>query len=256
MTKKHTNIVIAVIALFLVSAFVYETALNTNNNREETTAKKSTAAPVRRLATFDKKQYSITDPSSIWVVVNKHNALQPKNYTPKLLVFPDVSLRVPGNESMKMRPETARALETMFADAKKDNLDLEVSSAHRSYSFQVSLYGGYVNSQGKAVADTQSARPGYSEHQTGLVADIQPTSGKCHLDACFGELAEGKWLKTNAYKYGFLLRYPADEQPVTGYTYEPWHFRYIGVALATEMHHQNIQTLEEFFDLEDAPDYN
>jgi zinc D-Ala-D-Ala carboxypeptidase len=206
--------------------------------------------------TFDTSAHSLADPTSIWVLVNKRNPLQPKNYTPTDLRFPDVSQRVPGNESMRMRDVTATAVETMFTAAKKDGLNLEVSSAYRSYSFQVTLYNGYVQSQGKATADTQSARPGYSEHQTGLALDIQPDDGRCHLEACFGETPEGIWVKNNAYKYGFILRYPENKQSITGYTYEPWHFRYVGVDLATEMHHNNIATLEEFFKKGAAPDYN
>jgi D-alanyl-D-alanine carboxypeptidase len=131
-----------------------------------------------------------------------------------------------------------------------------LSSGYRSYDYQVGLYNGYVKSQGQATADTQSARPGYSEHQTGLAVDIEPASKKCELDACFADTPEGKWLVANAYKYGFILRYTQDKTAVTGYAYEPWHFRYVGTPLATEMHNQNVATLEEFFNLPVAPDYH
>ncbi|HSW74562.1 MAG TPA: M15 family metallopeptidase, partial [Candidatus Saccharimonadales bacterium] len=114
----------------------------------------------------------------------------------------------------------------------------------------------YVAAQGKSVADSQSARPGYSEHQTGLAADLGGTSDpSCNVADCFADTVEGKWLAANAYKYGFLIRYPADKVNVTGYIYEPWHIRYIGASLSTEMHKSHIETLEEFFGLPAAPSY-
>jgi zinc D-Ala-D-Ala carboxypeptidase len=206
-------------------------------------------------ASFDKTQYSTTDPKSIWVVVNKQRPLEPKTYTPSDLRIPNVSQRVPGNESMRLRGEVATAVEKMFADAQASGHALQLSSGFRSYNFQVTLYGDYVKKQGQATADTQSARPGYSEHQTGLSLDVRPPDGSCYLEECFGETAAGKWVAANAYKHGFIMRYTPIKQSVTGYKYEPWHFRYVGVALATEMHHQNIETLEEFFNLGSAPDY-
>jgi len=130
-----------------------------------------------------------------------------------------------------------------------------VSSAYRSYSYQVSLYGKYVRDQGQSVADTQSARPGYSEHQTGLAVDVEPYDQQCDVEQCFADLPAGKWIAANAYKYGFIIRYTKDKTHVTGYEYEPWHVRYVGVELATEMHNQHIETLEEFFGLPAAPDY-
>lgn len=214
-----------------------------------------TASQPKQQATFDTAQYSLTDPTSIWVIVNKRRPLSPKSYSPDDLRVPRVSQRVPGNESMKLRDEAATAVEAMFAAAAKEQLELEISSGYRSYSFQVSLYGSYVKSQGQPVADTQSARPGFSEHQTGLAVDIQPSDGRCHLETCFQDTPEGKWVAANAYKYGFIMRYTPTKQSVTGYTYEPWHFRYVGRALATEMHTQKSETLEEFFNVGAAPEY-
>jgi D-alanyl-D-alanine carboxypeptidase len=205
---------------------------------------------------FDKRQYSTTDPASIWVVANKQHPLQPKDYVPADLVIPNVPLRVPGNESMQLRQVTATAMETMFAAAQKDGIDLMLSSGYRSYTYQVNLYNGYVATQGQATADTQSARPGYSEHQTGLAADVEPTSKHCEVEECFGDTPEGKWVAANAYKYGFIVRYPSGKEPVTGYEPEPWHVRYVGVSLATEMHQRGIVTLEEFFGISGGTRYN
>lgn len=196
---------------------------------------------------FSKTQFSTTDPTSLWVIVNKQHPLQPATYAPSDLRYPNVTLRVPGQTEMQMRNAAATALEKMFAGAESAGYKLQVSTAYRGYSYQKTLYDGYVANAGQAAADQESARPGYSEHQTGLAVDIRSQSDKCSLEACFGTMPEGKWLAANAYKYGFLLRYPADKVSVTGYEYEPWHFRYIGVDLSQELHKQNIQTLEEFF---------
>jgi D-alanyl-D-alanine carboxypeptidase len=114
---------------------------------------------------FDKKQYSTSDPTSIWVVVNKKNALNPVSYKPSDLIVPSVTLRVPGNESMQVSKETANALEKMFGDAKNDGIKLMLASGYRSYTYQVNLYNGYVKTMGQAKADKTSARPGHSEHQ-------------------------------------------------------------------------------------------
>lgn len=224
--------------------------------RNDKPASNSGAASSHKKATFNKKQFSLEDSSSLWIIANKKRPLEPQDYKPSDLVAPDVPLRLSASyEEMQMRAEAATAIEQMFADARTAGLDLMVSSAFRSYSYQRTLYNGYVKSQGKAVADTQSARPGYSEHQTGWAVDIGATSHECQIEQCFGTMPEGQWAAANAYKYGFVIRYPRDKQATTGYIYEPWHLRYIGKALAQEIHNQGNPTLEEFFGLPAAPDY-
>lgn len=246
MKKLFTFLII--VAIICVGWFVYDQQRNTDSGDTNTTSQSKQS--------FDKKQYSLTDPGSIWVIANKHNPLQPKTYAPDDLVTPDVPLRLTnGDAEMDLRKVAADALKEMFTAAKQDDLDLQISSAYRSYNYQVNLYNHYVNVQGKAVADSQSARPGYSEHQTGLAVDVEPTSRKCEVEACFGDTPEGKWVAANAHKFGFIIRYPKNMQSVTGYIYEPWHIRYVGKELAGEMHKQNITTLEQFFGLEAAPDY-
>lgn len=205
---------------------------------------------------FDTSQFSIDNPASIWIVVNKQRSLTPKSYVPQDLVVPDVRLRVPGNESMQLRAETARALEEMFTTASADGIELMLSSGYRSYGYQSNLYGGYVKSQGQAQADTQSARPGYSEHQTGFAADIRPINGTCDLEICFGDMPEGKWIAANGHRFGFIIRYPEGSKAIVGYEYEPWHVRYIGKEAAAEYTKTNTATLEDFFGLPPAPDYS
>lgn len=249
------------IILFLVLAASLAAGFIIINNRENNPAQQRTESvnpssrPATQQADFDKDKYSLKDPSSIWVIVNKKNPLTPNEYKAEDLMFPEVSQRVPGDEIMMMRREAGEAAEKMFAAARADGLSPQISSAYRSYAFQKNIYNDYVSQQGQSVADAQSARPGYSEHQTGLSVDIQPANGECRLEKCFGDLPEGRWLKNNAHKYGFILRYPPDKQEVTGYIYEPWHYRYVGNELAAEIHKQSGITLEEFFGLEPAGTY-
>jgi D-alanyl-D-alanine carboxypeptidase len=144
----------------------------------------------------------------------------------------------------------------MVKDAAAGGVKFNLQSGYRSYSFQVNLYNGYVKQQGQATADRQSARPGYSEHQTGLAADLGGvTQPACNVAQCFAKTPEGAWLAANAHTYGFIVRYGADDEETTGYDYEPWHIRYVGIELAAEMHRKGIQTLEEFFDISGGTAY-
>lgn len=196
---------------------------------------------------------SLSEAGNNWWVVNKTRPLDPVKYQPSDLVFPSVSLRVPGNESMKLRSEPSQAVEKLFSAAKSAGYNPMFSSGFRSYAYQVNLYNGYVNSQGQAEADKQSARPGYSEHQTGLAFDICDASD-CDLAQSFGSTPFGQWVANNAHQYGFTVRYKENKQNITGYIYEPWHLRYVGADLATKLYNSN-QTIEEYFGLPAAPDY-
>ena len=124
--------------------------------------------------------------------------------------------------------------------ALEDGIELKVVSGFRSYDIQNGLYNRYVARDGKAAADTYSARPGHSEHQTGLAADLNS------VDNNFGDTKEGKWLNDNCYKYGFILRYPKGKEEYTGYMYESWHFRYVG-DIAKELYNNGSWlSLEEY----------
>lgn len=147
-------------------------------------------------------------------------------------------------------------LESLFGAAKSDGYSLMLSSGYRSYGYQVTVYNRIVGQKGQAAADRESARPGYSEHQTGLAADVAPRSGWCDLSQCFGSTPEGKWLASNAYRYGFVIRYPQGKESVTGYLYEPWHIRFVGTELSQEMHRTGQATLEEFFGISGGTEYN
>ena len=244
---KKVLIVLLVIGIGVAGWFLLfkENKPNTNN-----TAQPAPSKP------FNKNAKPIDDPESIWVIVNKRRPLSPRDYAPGDLVAPEVALRLsPRDQEMLMRKEVAIAIKELFADAKKDGRELMVASAYRPYTMQEHLYNRYVAQQGQAAADTQSARPGFSEHQTGLAVDLEPADRSCEIETCFADTPEGKWVAANAYKYGFVLRYHEGQDDVTGYMYEPWHLRYVGKELADELHRQGNPTLEQFFDLEPAPDY-
>ena len=137
---------------------------------------------------------------------------------------------------------TTNAFYEMQAASKLENLNIYLSSGFRSYSTQDRIYNNYVARDGKQMADTYSARPGHSEHQTGLAFDVN------QINDTFNDSAEAKWLANNCYKYGFILRYPQGKEDITGYKYESWHFRYVGVDLATKLYNNGDWiTLEEYF---------
>lgn len=200
-------------------------------------------------------KHSLEDPSSLWVIVNKRRSL-PINYTPEGLSAPNVKLRLsPNEEQMKLAQVARKDTKAMFDAAKSDGILLVFGSGYRSGQLQQQFYSQYVAKDGQKAADHYSARPGYSEHQTGLALDIVSQNGKCYLEICWAKTSEGKWVAKNAHRYGFIIRYPKGKTGVTGYQYEPWHLRYVGRDLSKKIYDSG-QTLEEYFELEPAPDYN
>lgn len=138
------------------------------------------------------------------------------------------------------------AFEEMAAEAKLADFNLNAFSTYRSFEYQTTLYERYVARDGKKAADTYSARPGYSEHQTGLAFDIGEVNFEQHFaSSSFGETGAGKWVAANAHRFGFILRYPEGKEQITGYMHESWHFRYVGKEIADEIFKRNI-TLEEY----------
>ena len=212
-----------------------------------------TAGTSPATALFDANAQSHDDPASIWVVVNKPRELASPAYAPSDLVFPAVTYV----NRQPLRQAAADALVTMFAAGKAESgLDFSVQSGYRSFESQSQVYADDVAQHGAAYADTDTARPGHSEHQTGLAVDISAVPAKCSLDACFADTPQGVWLAANAWRFGFLLRYPADKVAVTGFTFEPWHYRFVGVALSAELHRTGIRTLEEYFGVPGGESYH
>ena len=206
---------------------------------------------------FDPPKYSIDQAGSLWVVVNKQRQISLLKYQPESLAFPAFPKpKVQNPFGLQMREEAAIAtveLAKAMAEAGKGTLIL--NSGFRTYKNQQGLYNRTRDTRGLAVAEKLSARPGHSEHQLGLAADFSVRGQGCVIMVCFGRTKAGIWLAENAHEFGFVVRYPKGYKPVTGFQDEPWHFRYVGVELATEMKTKEIKTLEEFWGLESAPDY-
>lgn len=197
-------------------------------------------------------QFPTDKADSWWVVVNKNRPLEPQTYIPSDLIAPQVTLRsnITDDES-KVTFAVSEAFKKLTDAASTDGLTLTLESGYRSYDSQKKLYD-YYNSQQQAEVDSYSAKPGYSEHQTGLAIDVGGTSNPaCNVKACFADTPEATWLKANAHTYGFIIRYPQGKQDITGYKYEPWHIRYTGIYLATQLKTKNVSTLEEYFKLTD-----
>lgn len=195
----------------------------------------------------------VNDPKSAQVVVNKQRKL-PDGYIPPDLTIPEVPFYFDEDLPKKqLREEAAKMLEEMFASAKKEGIEIVAASGYRSYERQKKIYEGYVAEYGEEKANTFSAKPGTSEHQTGLAMDVTSAKMSFQLDQSFRQTEEGEWLANHAHEYGFVIRYPKGKDDITGYTYEPWHLRYVGKDIATEIHSQS-STLEEFFGFQPAGD--
>ena len=171
------------------------------------------------------------------VLVNKFFHLK-EDYIPSDLV--SLGAQYNRGANSRMRKEAADALMKMVDAAKLDNIILYNASAFRTYDYQENLYNKYIQRDGQEAADKYSARPGYSEHQTGLCSDLNV------IDDSFEGTDEANWLLYNAYKYGFILRFPKGKEDITGYKYEPWHYRYVGLEAAKIIHDDDI-TLEEYY---------
>ena len=172
---------------------------------------------------------------SIWRLVNKSHPLSNIDYRPNI-VKPDVAVRSDKSaDEQSVRKDIVPAVVNLFEAASKAGYQLEIGSGFRSASLQRTYYTNYIRVYGQAAADTFSAKPGYSEHQTGLVVDVSTIDHYCYLEECFGTTPAGKWLKAHAHEYGFILRYPKEKQGITDFHYEPWHFRYVGKDLAAAL---------------------
>ena len=247
-------IVIPVLVLLILILFVIgegcgkkkkEEAVKTPEPTQETTPDiEETPTPE---PTIDpEKDPRFFDADSLLIVANKKHKL-PDGYVPEDLAYPEVEMRY---NDWTLRMEAAVALEEMFAAAENDRIHLVMGSGYRGEEFQKVLYDGYLEEGGQEYADSISSRPGYSDHQTGLATDLCGQDETYDLNQDFENTAEGKWLAANAYKYGFIMRYPKGKEEITGYAYEPWHFRYVGKDSAKEIHDAGANmTFEEYYHL-------
>jgi D-alanyl-D-alanine carboxypeptidase len=202
-----------------------------------------TLPPLCGAGCFNPTLHSIDAANSQWVVVNKLRPLNPVTYRPKL--DRTLNLAVPAADAY-------RKLKT--AVARSGNGTLCLNSGYRSYKTQASTYANALRLYGKKTADALAALPGHSEHQTGLAADVSTTALGCRIGR-FGSSKASAWVANNAHTFGFIVRYPKNQQAITGYQYEPWHLRFVGVELAKHMNRNKILTLEQFWNLPPAPNY-
>ena len=221
---------------------------NENTNRYIDYMKKNPNMDIEKIIVYvniglDKEFYTDIKESpkqnTSQVLTNKYYSLN-KNYEPKSLVSIDSNY---SSRNLKMVKDAADAFNEMAKAAKEEGLTIRATSTYRSYYYQKDLYNNYVAADGKKLADTYSARPGHSEHQTGYAVDVD-NKVKEYTD--FGSTKEYTWMKENAYKYGFILRYTKDNEWITGYKDEPWHYRYVGKDIAKYIQ-ENPMTYEEYY---------
>lgn len=213
------------------------------SGREPVQAVLSTSYPFIDAKNKATDEYEILDPENTLILIKKGFIL-PKDYEPKDLVEPNIPI-APDTENRKLRKETAEALEEMYQDALKQNYHLVLNSGYRSYESQTKIYNEYFKKYDAVTAAGLVAKPGSSEHQLGLGIDLTSQSVIDKKRLVFGDSEEYKWVIKNAYKYGFILRYPKNKSSLTGTANEPWHFRYVGKK-AAKIIYDNDWTLEDY----------
>lgn len=177
-----------------------------------------------------------------FVILNKHY-YSDENYKGLNLIDVDSEYNL-YNTSFKLSKECYEAFLKMYNDAKEQGYAFKINSAYRSYEKQIKIYQGWVNKDGVKLADTYSARAGFSEHQTGYAFDVRDYP---FTNDDYSKTKSFTWVSENTYKYGFIIRFPKDKEYITGYQYEPWHYRYCGIECATYIHNNNI-TFEEYYE--------
>ena len=211
------------------STEVLKVAKETGKKFDWETLARVNEAPYSNIMTVTNEQAD-----EITVLINKHYAL-PSDFVPKNIIT--------SKYGAKLREEAANALDEMFDAAKTDGVNLRAVSGYRSVEYQRNLYNSYLSTDSREKVDTYSARPGHSEHNLGLAIDIDNNNGL----ASIAGTKEDKWLKENAYKYGFIQRYTQENIKYTGYKDEPWHYRFLGKEVAKDYYEKNPSSYEEYY---------
>lgn len=242
MTKRKTMrglIVVVFALLFLVIAVFCFMLATSRGSKEGISYLDVTSALVG-----EQELEQMKEQSQYLILVNKIHGLD-KNYQPDDLCGVQSYADDRNPKYQMLRAEAANAFNQLSVAAGKDNYIIKLTTGYRSYAYQQQLHDSYISRNGGTWTEQYSAEPGYSEHQTGLAADVSAPSVNYKLVTKFGETAEGKWLAENAHRFGFIIRYPEGKEDITGYEYEPWHIRYVGVDIATQIYNNNL-TLEEY----------
>lgn len=244
MKKPTPKVLVAILMLLVFSGFYFLLAPYINEGvGEDYTEVRNTADAAAKVETETAKQ-SVDKSSQYLILVNKKHGLK-KRTEPKDLKQVKFAAKDREAQFQKLRKAAANAFSKLATAADKKGCTIRLTNGFRPYSYQQMLYEQYVKKDGKKKANKYSAKPGYSEHQTGLSADVSSPSVDYELVQKYGKTKEGKWLAKNAHKYGFIIRYPKGKEDITGYEYEPWHIRYVGKDAAKEIYEQGV-TLEEY----------
>jgi LAS superfamily LD-carboxypeptidase LdcB len=246
---KNLTILIACMVLIasLLIIVIGSAASHVRSAASEAAAASPSSTPEETEGTtVDQSQF--TDTNSLLLIANKKHKL-PDGYVPSDLTA--ITGIPKQNRDEYMRAEAAQALVTMFNAASAQGVSLYLVSGYRSQEYQEQLYNSYVAKYGQEGADAISSRPGYSDHQTGLACDLGQTDLQGLVSEDFINTTAGQWLYQHAHEYGFVLRYPQGKEEITGYSYEPWHYRYVGVETACAIYAVSPdETLEEYFNIE------
>ena len=222
-------------------------AIQTNQNTsvETTPTPSPTPSPTSTPEPTVEPTVDTTTLSSIQKITNKSHPID-SGYVPANLTIVNVN----SNGTQYLRSEAASELVKMFAAAHKDGIDLYLVSGYRSYAQQLALYNTYVNTDGKALADSYDAIPGACEHQLGLAVDLSDDNRDHDIDDSFESTAAYQWLLKHSYEYGYILRFLPGKESITGIAYNPWSFRYIGIEEAKKVYDSGL-TLEEYYKVND-----
>ena len=218
---------------------------NQNSSVETTPTPSPTPSPTSTPEPTVEPTVDTTTVSSIQKITNKDHPID-SGYVPANLTIVNVN----SNGTQYLRSESASELVKMFAAAHKDGIDLYLVSGYRSYAQQLALYNTYVNTDGKALADSYDAIPGACEHQLGLAVDLSDDNRDHDIDNSFESTAAYQWLLKHSYEYGYILRFPPGKESITGIAYNPWSFRYIGIEEAKKVYDSGL-TLEEYYKVND-----
>ena len=239
-TKVTISLILLIIAIIILAICLY-------NAQKE---KSMVQAPTVSIEDEDQQgkgelAKDILGNEEMLILANKQNELE-NDFKPTDLER--VKYFAPGRDDAArfMRSQAAKSMNQMLEAAKAEGYEIVITTAYRSYNLQKIIFDNNVKKSGSVeIANKTSAKPGQSEHQTGLAADLSSKNLDYELTAEFGDTDEGKWISENAWEYGFILRYPKDKEEITGYSYEPWHVRYVGNDFAKFIY-DNQLTLEEF----------